>query len=278
MHSLIQWKLISLVIIIFLSCGPSEQERRTRAQNDLAARNIEYSNVNFIRAVESGDSALAALFIEAGIYPDLITRAGVTPLMIAAAHGHVPVARLLIATGADVNAEQQNGATVLNVVLMGEQAVNSQANTAYLQQDIKNRIARKTELIELLINSGAEVIPDSYTLLLQGIKTAVEPGGNTRILQMILNAGADVNQRPVWGKSTLMIGVESMLYRPNLEVVRLLLEKGANINDRYIDPRDPARPISALSITRAKEFRDSVGENLADQLIKLLQEADTKIQ
>ncbi len=267
-----------LVISMLWSCGPSEEERRMRARNELAARNIAYANDNFIRAVESGDSVLVALFIESGIYPDLISRAGITPLMIAAANGHVPVARLLISAGADVNAQQQNGATVLNAVLMGEQAVNSQTNTPYLQQDVKGIIGRKTKLVELLINSGADVIPYSYTLLLQGIKTAAEPGGNTRVLQMILNAGADVNQRPVWGKSALMLGIESMLYRPNLEVVRLLLEKGADVNDRYINPRDPGPPVSALSIARSKEFRDSVGESLADKLIQLLQESKTKIK
>ncbi len=206
------------------------------ARDALAARNIEYSNDSFIRVVQSGDSSLTALFIDAGMYPDLILQSGITPLMIAAARAQVPVVRLLIDHGADVNARLQNGASVLDVALMGEQAVNPQANTAILNRPEKDRIDRKTKMIEILIKSGAQVAPDSYTLLMQGIKTAVEPGGNSKILSMLLAAGADVNQRPVWGKSILMLGIESMLYRPNLEVVRILLEKGANVEDSISIP------------------------------------------
>jgi len=263
-------------MMILIACGPSEQEQREMARDALAARNIEYSNEGFVKCVAEGDSALAALFIKAGIYPDLSMRNGMTPLMIAAAKGNVPVAILLIHHGADVNTRQPNGATVLDIALLGEQAINPQANTAYLSQPDKDKIARKVRLVEILLKAGAKVELDSYTLLMQSIKSAVEPGGNTRILQMILDAGANVNQRPVWGKSILMLGVESMLYRPNLEVVRILLEKGADVEDQFINPRNPVERVTALSIARSADFRESVGARLADQLVKLLENSKNK--
>ncbi len=266
-------KATIILTILFSACGPSQEELQQSARDALAARNIEYSNESLVRTVAAGDSATAALLIQAGIFPDLSMRNGMTPLMIAAAKGHVPVVKLLIAHGANVNARQPNGASVLDIALLGEQAINPHANQAYLKTPDKEGINRKIRLIDLLLKAGAEVETDSYTLLMQGIKSAVEPGGSTRILQQLLDAGADVNQRPAWGKSILMLGIESMKYRPNLEVVRLLLEKGANVNDRFINPRNPSEQMTAMSIANSNNFRESVGGTLADQLIRLLQEA-----
>jgi ankyrin repeat protein len=266
-------KIVAILAILFSACGPSPEEQRAAARDALAARNIEYSNESLVRVAAAGDSAAAALLIQAGIFPDLSMRNGMTPLMIASAKGHVPVVRLLVAHGANVNARQPNGASVLDIALLGEQAINPNASHAYLNTPDKKVINRKIRLVDLLLNAGAEVEADSYTLLMQGVKAAVEPGGSTRILQQLLDAGADVNQRPAWGKSILMLGIESMQYRPNLEVVRLLLEKGANVNDRFINPRNPAEQMTAISIANSKNFRESVGGTLADQLIRLLQEA-----
>ena len=259
------------LLVILHSCGPSEGEKRDQAQRTLAARNIPYSHDRFLQSVRDGDSALVALFIQAGMYPDMIMRSGITPLMIAAANRQLPVVNLLIKHGADVNAQQKNGATVLDLALLGPRGVDPNSADAFLKLPDREAIKKKTELIGLLIEAGAEVEDDSYTLLMQSIRSAVEPGGNTNILQMLLGAGADVNLRPVWGKSILMFGIESMVYRPDLEVVRLILERGADVNDRFIDPRKPGKPVTALSIARDPAFRQSVGSSLDDQLLKLLE-------
>jgi hypothetical protein len=257
-------------LLVWHSCGPSEREKREAAQRALAEKNIPYSNERFLQSVREGDSSLVVLFIQAGMYPDLMMRSGTTPLMIAAAHRQVPVVKVLIKHGADVNAKQQNGAAVLDLALLGPRGVEPNSADAFIKLPDKETITKKTELVGLLIKAGAEVEDDSYTLLMQGIRSAVEPGGNTNILQMLLEAGADVNQRPAWGKSILMFGIESMLYRPNLEVVRLILERGAEVNDRFVDPRKPGEPVTAFTIARDPAFRKSVGSSLDDQLLELL--------
>lgn len=65
---------------------------------------------------------------------------GRTPLMVAAYHQRIDCARLLIAAGADVNASNDNGTTVL----------------MYAKTNLIHQADRSFELVELLIESGAD--------------------------------------------------------------------------------------------------------------------------
>src|SRR4051812_26154887 len=47
-------------------------------------------------------------------------RGGVTPLMAAVMHGHVDIAREMIARGADVNAQMENGNAPLHLAIRTE--------------------------------------------------------------------------------------------------------------------------------------------------------------
>jgi ankyrin repeat protein len=55
--------------------------------------------------------------------------------------------------------------------------------------------------------------------------------GDLPAMQKLLDAGADINARSVWGSTALMYAVKTE--RP--EVVQLLLSRGANVNlkDKY---------------------------------------------
>ena len=137
-----------------------------------------------------------------------------TPMHIAARIDHKEIVELLIANGADVNAEEKMGGTPLHYA----------ATTA------------QKEIVELLIANGGDV-------------NAKDKDGDTPLhgaalrkdfAVLLIAKGANVNAKGKYGETPLHRAAKS--FNPNSifkEAVQLLIDKGANVNAKDDKGRTP---------------------------------------
>jgi ankyrin repeat protein len=136
-----------------------------------------------------------------GIYPESFGE--LTDLEFAAAHGRVGIIRILLDTGADVNAKSHwRGFTPLMAAASGGQ----------------------TETIQFLINSGADLKAKDLlgrTCLFNAVESRDE-----KTVQILIDSGADVDESDNWGITPLMCAVTI----GEVELVKILLSAGADAN------------------------------------------------
>ena len=107
---------------------------------------------------------------------------------------NIPLLKLLIEAGADVNAGDKTG----HIALM---------------------LAENTEVIKLLIEAGADVnAQDKYG------RTALTYAENLEKIKLLIEAGADVNTANKKNRWT------ALMYAKNAEKIKLLIEAGADVN------------------------------------------------
>ncbi|MGD8367772.1 MAG: ankyrin repeat domain-containing protein [Desulfobacterales bacterium] len=162
---------------------------------------------------------------------------GTTPLIMASTYGFAEIARLLIEKGADVNLQDHNGATALI-----------------------GACRRYPEIARLLLANGADVGVVSPVIggpFAAAIMYAIGQEGDTSLAELLLKKGASVNEAATEGRlagyTPLMMAVD----RDSLEVVRFLVENGADVNARAAD--------GATALSKAKK-KD------ADPIVEYLQQ------
>ncbi len=128
---------------------------------------------------------------------------GFQPLGLAAFFGHLEIARLLIAAGAEVDSASHNPLKVM--------PLHSAAAGNWV------------EIVQLLIALGAPVNARQS----EGFAPlhSAAQNGSVEIIRALLAAGADVNAREVEGKTPLTYAVNEN----HQEAVDLLLENGAKL-------------------------------------------------
>ena len=137
---------------------------------------------------------------------------GWTALLYAVYYGNTEIEKLLISAGADVNARDNNGSTAL---------IWAATNRS-----------TEIEIIKLLIAAGADVnvkpyagrhgaTDDGFTALMWSAKN-----GRVEIANILLAAGADINDRDDYGCTSLMIAVNHC----HTETAKLLIASGADVN------------------------------------------------
>jgi N-acetylated-alpha-linked acidic dipeptidase len=173
-----------------------------KSGEELARQGIEFSEKAFFQRVRGGQTEVVRLFLLAGMSPDVQDK-GFTPLLEAARRGYSEMALELIKGGADVNAKDPYGVTVLMFSL----------------------IAGSTDVALKLIEKGAEVNSrdtDGRTALVEALTSENEIP--PEILESLIRRGADVNVRLAGGLTPLMIAASGAP-----RIVRLLVEAGADI-------------------------------------------------
>ena len=182
--------------------------------NTLIAHKVDVEKVNswndtaLMLAAEKGHLEIVNSLIKAGAKVDEPNPFG-TALMWAAGSGHLEIVKTLIAENADVN----------KVNLDGASALTRAAENGHI------------EVVKILIDQNANV--DKVDKFGTAIMLAISEGHND-IVKLLLGKGANVNLTNKWGETALSRAVVADK-EDNVEVVKLLLEKGALPDSRHGD-------------------------------------------
>jgi ankyrin repeat protein len=234
----------------------------------------------------AGDAKKVALLIAKKANVNARSNLGRTPLMIAAAYdGAIEAARLLIEKGADVNARDKGGFSVLEqaaavnhielarllIATGADVNVQDEGGSTALMQAAQNG-DRSAELVKLLLEHGAKVnvrSGDTFEIVKNGpiglghlTPLLFAAGqGNYEAVEALVKAGADVNAKDVRNATPLVFAVATDHANP--EIVKLLLARGAEKQPaldwvrRYNDPRI----LPLFGLTAAKPAGDSMSES-----------------
>jgi len=190
---------------------------RVDAANDLGATPLWMASLN-------GSAAMVGRLLGAGANPNLALLLGETPLMIASRSGNPDVVTQLIDKGANVNTRGPRGQTAL-MWAVAEQHPDV----------VKVLLARGAD-----IHARSEVLSQVMAVPPHGLleyNRQIPFGGETALMfaarvgdlasaQLLVAAGANVNDADAWGVSAMVLAAHSGFG----ELVNLLLDKGANAN------------------------------------------------
>src|SRR5579871_2303199 len=160
---------------------------------------------------------------------------GITPLMYAAEIGSLEAMRLLIERGADVNVQNAFGSTALmwsaadppKVRLLLEHGadVNTVAKSGRTALIVAAFTNPSAEVVRLLLAKGAKVgVMDARHVTPLNAATF---GNDTDTVRLLADAGADLHTPDTFIGLTPLMNASG---NRNLEAVKLLLAKGANVN------------------------------------------------
>ena len=135
-----------------------------------------------------------------------------TPLMIAALRNDYDMVKFLVEKGADVNAKTHSEySSVVTPLLLSLD-----------YEHIEFRYDENSFVAEYLINNGADInVKNNHgeTPLMYASKLH-----NIKVVELLIQKGADINAFNNYGNTALIYGVN------NLETVKLLVENGADVN------------------------------------------------
>lgn len=158
-------------------------------------------DTDLIDAVKAGDTASAQLMLAAGACADSRDGENATVLMMAAHSGNLPMVKVLIEGGADVNAHNEQEWSALS--------------RAVYNPELKAGFA---DVVQALVDAGANV----EAAIGYGVRPLMLAAGygETAVVEVLLKAGADVLARNEGGYTALMM-VKQKHY---VDVINLLHE------------------------------------------------------
>jgi ankyrin repeat protein len=165
-----------------------------------------------VDAVEKGQGGVVGTLLQACTNPNYRTKAGETPLYVAATKGSAAIARSLLKAGANVN-----------------KAAN---NCGWTPMHIAARHGH-VETVQVLLNAGA----DANKATENGVTPIYNAAGKGRdeTVQVVLNAGDDANKATQNGWTPMQIAARN----GHVETVQVLLTAGAGAECRAQGSREP---------------------------------------
>lgn len=184
---------------------------------------------------------MVRLLIQRGANVNQQDAQGQTALMHALRYSDMDVIAALIEAGTDLNIRDRDGNTAL---MKAEFGGMSKAANILKQAGASQEGLKEVELIQAVERGDIEKVK---SLLQEKINVNLRVGettalcraaceGNHEIAQLLIAAGADVNQRASEGYFNPLLYAA---YAGNLEVVRVLLEAGADVHVRITDFLNP---------------------------------------
>jgi ankyrin repeat protein len=174
----------------------------------------------FVAASANGTAPVVSLLLDRGARVDASENRGVTPLIAASSVGNSDVARLLIAHGANVNAQATQPGQKSDTPLMGA-AYNGDIELARLILARKPDVHATSAPSDGTVKHGP-VVYGSLTVLHHAVTSR-----NAAMVKLMLDAGASVDARDARGMTPLMWAI--VTDRPELAIIKLLLDHGASL-------------------------------------------------
>jgi ankyrin repeat protein len=233
------------LLAVLLSASPEALS----AQIEVIPESQLSPGARFAVAIEDGDIDKVRGLLDAGYSADTPIEYGEnseTPLMKAARSGTEDIARLLIARGADVNAKDGDSSTALEAAirnghealaaLLLEAKADPNVVNKYQQSALTNAVAAgNVALTERLLKAKAK--PELPGLVLTPMMFAAF-AGNGDLIRLLVRYGADVNFAD---KQTGQSALSSAIVAGKPEIVRLLIELKANVNQKMPDGDTPLK-------------------------------------
>eukprot|EP00658_Telonema_sp_P-2_P060785 TRINITY_DN49606_c0_g1_i1.p1 TRINITY_DN49606_c0_g1~~TRINITY_DN49606_c0_g1_i1.p1 ORF type:complete len:458 (-),score=138.45 TRINITY_DN49606_c0_g1_i1:186-1559(-) len=156
-------------------------------------------------AAMSGNQETARILLTAGAYIESLSAGKETPLLVAARRGHAHMVRFLLVNGADVYAVEENGSSALHLAAR----------------------AADLDTVVPLVQAGCKL--SAVNKRREGVLHYAALGGSPEIVELVLaDKTVDVDQRAGHGESALHWGARG----PSTKVMQLLLEAGADAMTR----------------------------------------------
>ena len=175
---------------------PADASKADHARWRLKQMELEFNESTYRIQVLNGNADAVKLFLEAGMPVDTEDA-----LRMAVEQKHLDVAKLLIAGGANVNARDEYGASIV----------------------MRSTDTGNAEIVKALIDAGADVnVANAYKIT--PLASAAEQG-HLDIVRLLLASGAKVNARNTAGGTALQVAV----LRGYGEIVRALIDAGADV-------------------------------------------------
>lgn len=165
--------------------------------------------------LERENSSGLALLLRRGGNPNSINPLGEPMIVAAARHNSIPLLRLLLDAGANVNACDRKGQSALQTLINGS------------VPDI--------ETVQFLLSRHAEV--NTHDVDGQTPLHGAVYHGETEVARLLVGRGADVQAKDVDGITPLHLAV----YRADTELVRLLVEHGASAQAKNAEGETPSQ-------------------------------------
>lgn len=153
-------------------------------------------------AAKRGDTTTVQAFLNAGADVNARDKAGWTVLIWAAEHGYIDIVKMLLDSGANVDLRNYRGSALIRAALKGH----------------KN-------IVQALLDKGATVNATRNGNISALMDAAY--AGHTDIVQLLVDKGADVNMKTTkYGLTALMWATSNN----HIETVQILLKNGADVN------------------------------------------------
>lgn len=226
-------------------------------------KNMTLNGKNLLHlAVINRDISVVKFVISLGLDIDSVDEMGWTPLHCAVrSNENVDVVKLLVESGADIQAVTEDGKTLCHLAV-----INSISMTKYVlslgldinSMDIEGLSPlhyvvgynENTEIVSLLIQSGADI----HMTTMNGINllhsAAMNNASSVAMVKYVLDLGFDINDKDNNGWTPLCYASR---YSENVEIIKLLLESGADVKTVAIDGKSLLHLVafnSELSVVR----------------------------